>query len=90
MISEIHITSVVVHASPATALSVVDSINESSVASVALSDTETGRIVVLLESPSMKIIDDAIQQFRSMTGVFSVAMIYHQVEAPDQLNETLV
>ena len=76
-----HISSLVVRAHPARLAAVVARIQRLSIAEVALSDPPSGKIVVTLETRDEDEIVAAMAALQGMTGVVSVALVYHQTEA---------
>jgi nitrate reductase NapD len=75
-----HISSLVVRAHPSRLDAVIGRINALSIAEVALSDT-SGKIVVTLETLNEDEIVAAMNAMQRMSGVVSVALVYHQTEA---------
>ena len=75
-----HISSLVVRAHPARLAAVARRIAALSVAEVAMSDP-SGKIVVTLETRDEDEIVAAMNAMQRMTGVVSVALVFHQTDA---------
>lgn len=76
---DIHFSSIVVRALPETVGAVGDLVRDIRGASVELSD-EAGRMVVLLETPSLYEVTEAVDILSRHPGVLSAALVYHQIE----------
>lgn len=75
-----HISSLVVRARPDRLAAVVRRIAALSVAEIAMTDP-SGKIVVTLETLNEDEIVAAMNAMQNMSGVVSVALVYHQTEA---------
>ncbi len=75
-----HICSLVVRAHPARLAAVAARIGRLSVAEVAMTDP-SGKIVVTLETRTEDEIVAAMTATQRMTGVVSVALVFHQMDA---------
>ena len=75
-----HISSLVVRAHPDRLAAVVRRIAALSVAEVAMTDP-SGKIVVTLETLNEDEVVAAMNAMQNMSGVVSVALVYHQTEA---------
>ena len=76
-----HISSLVLRVRPDRAEGVAARLGRLAVAEVALSDPATGKIVVTLETLNEDEIVAAMNAMQRMSGVVSVALVYHQTEA---------
>ena len=76
-----HISSLVVRAHPARIAGVTARIARLGIAEVAMADETTGRIVVTLETRDEDEIVAAMNAMQRMTGVVSVALVFHQTDA---------
>lgn len=85
MKDELHITSLVVHAMPASCEEVVALIKGLPDAQIHGSDA-IGKLVVTLEGPTASTILDQVSQIQGAPGVINVAMVYQHVEALESLN----
>jgi nitrate reductase NapD len=77
---ELHISSLVVHARPATLAAVCAAIARLPGADIHASN-EQGKIVVTLETSSERDILMRLDQIGRVRGVMSAALVYHHVEA---------
>lgn len=85
MKDELHITSLVVHAMPASCEDVVALIKGLPDAQIHGSDA-IGKLVVTLEGPTASTILDQVSLIQRSIGVINVAMVYQHVEALESLN----
>ena len=85
MKDELHITSLVVHAMPASCEEVVALIKGLPDAQIHGSDA-IGKLVVTLEGPTASTILDQVSLIQRSPGVINVAMVYQHVEALESLN----
>ena len=88
MINETHIASLVVHCD----IRQSDAISKliTSLPGSELHNLETpGKLVVLLETDSEKIISDNINTISASTGVYAASLIYHHHEPAEALAETI-
>ncbi len=79
--AEVHISSLVVHANPAGLRSVKDQILRLPGAEIR-GESETGKLVVVLESDSQTQITDTIEQINEFRHVLGTALVFHQIESP--------
>jgi nitrate reductase NapD len=83
MPAELHITSLLVHARPAAladvraALGAIDGVDVHGA-------SDTGKIVVTLETESSGGIVERLAGIRDLAGVLSAVMVFHQIEPLDQ------
>ncbi|TDG12626.1 hypothetical protein E2F43_13630 [Seongchinamella unica] len=75
----IHISSLVVHCRPDAIESVIPAIEGLPDASVPEHSKE-GKLVVLLETTSESAVMQRISAVEALTGVISVALVYHQID----------
>ena len=80
--SEVHISSLVVHALPEGLERVTAEIAESTCASVEVQDA-SGKLVVLLETANQKEVLDQIERINKIDGVISASLIYHHIDQPE-------
>ena len=76
---EVHISSMVVHASPEGLASVKANIERLRGAEVH-GESKRGKLVVVLESDSQSHITDIIDQINGFAHVLGTALVYHQIE----------
>jgi nitrate reductase NapD len=79
---EVHISSMVVHASPDGLQSVKDNIEHLHGVEIH-GESESGKLVVVLESDSQTHITDVIDKINNFKHVLSTALVYHQIEQLD-------
>ena len=80
---ELHIASLVVQARPAKLEVITDKIARLPGAEVHASDPR-GKILITLESASQGQITDCLNRIQDIDGVISAALVYHQVDQPDE------
>lgn len=85
MSDELHITSLVVHATPGRCAEVGAAIARIGLAQVHGADA-SGKLVVTLEAPSAGAVLDQITQIQHLHGVIGLAMVYQHVESLESLN----
>jgi nitrate reductase NapD len=81
---EVHISSMVVLASPAGLQSVKDKIETLHGAEIH-AESDSGKLVVVLESDSQTNITDVIETINNFKHVLSTSLVYHQIEPLDTL-----
>ena len=79
---EVHIASLLVQARPALLADIADKIARLPGAEVHASDPR-GKILVTLESGSQGSITDSLNRIQGIDGVISAALVYHQVDGPE-------
>ena len=79
---EIHISSLVVHSSPA-AMQAVKSRIERLPGVEIHGESACGKLVVVLESDSQTFITDIIEKINNFKHVLSTALVYHHIESID-------
>ena len=79
---EIHISSLIVHASPDGMQSVKDNITRLRGAEIH-AESEQGKLVVVLESDSQTRVTDTIEKINGFRHVLGTALVYHQIESAD-------
>jgi nitrate reductase NapD len=79
---EVHISSMVVLASPAGLQTVKDSIARLPGAEIH-AESEHGKLVVVVESDNQSYITDIIDQINGFRHVLNTALVYHQIEPLD-------
>ena len=77
--TEIHISSMVVHAMPDYLLDVRKNIEELPGAEIH-AESPDGKLVVVLESQTQTYITDVIEKIACLDHVLSTALVYHQIE----------
>ena len=85
---EIHITSFIVQTVPEHLAQVVAWIEEQSSAEVSLAQ-EDGKIIAAMESDNLASVTDFLNQVSSKQDVLNCALVYHQIENPDHLDELI-
>lgn len=76
---EVHISSMVVLCKPDAIENAVKKIGANPLAEVHAVD-ESGKIIVVLETPSEQNILDGIQELEQIDGVISATLVYHQID----------
>jgi len=85
--SEIHISSMVVHAMPDYLADVKISIEKLPGAEIH-AESPNGKLVVVVESQTQTYITDVIEKIACLDHVLSTALVYHQIEPqPDRTTE---
>ena len=86
--SEVHISSMVVHAMP-DYLSDVKKYIEKLPGTEIHAESPNGKLVVVLESQTQTYITDVIEKIACLDHVLSTALVYHQIETqPDRATES--
>ena len=86
--TEIHISSMVVHAMPDFLVDVRKNIEELPGAEIH-AESPNGKLVVVLESQTQTYITDVIEKIACLDHVLSTALVYHQIEPlPDRATES--
>jgi len=78
--SEVHISSMVVHAMPEYLLEVRKNIEELPGTEIH-AESPNGKLVVVLESQTQTYITDVIEKIAGLDHVLSTALVYHQIES---------
>jgi periplasmic nitrate reductase NapD len=81
---EVHISSMVVLASPDGLQSVKNNI-ESLTGAEIHGESESGKLVVVLESDSQTHITDVIEKINNFEYVLNTSLVYHQIEQSENL-----
>lgn len=90
MTDEVHIASFIVHAAPTTLARVRAQLLALPQLECPLSDDEKSKLIALLEVGSSLELEQRVAHIRTIPGVLSVTMVYHQVEPLAQLQQELV
>ena len=77
--TEVHISSMVVHAMPDYLLDVKRNIEELPGTEIH-AESPSGKLVVVLESQTQTYITDVIEKIACLDHVLSTALVYHQIE----------
>ncbi|MGQ5290394.1 chaperone NapD [Pectobacterium actinidiae] len=77
-----HVCSVVVHVNTAQMAAVGEALATQPNLEVGASDSDTGKMVVVLESDSEDTLLKQIASIRELTGVLAVSLVYHQLDEP--------
>lgn len=85
---ELHIASVVVHATPRRAPVIADAIAGMAGAEVH-ARTEGGKLVVTLEADSAAAMTGAVSRIQHLDGVLSVALVYQCADSLQAMNEEI-
>lgn len=80
---EIHISSLVVHASPEGLQAVRNDIERLPGAEIH-GESESGKLVVVLESDSQSCVTDTIDKINNIRHVLNTALVYHQIDCPEK------
>jgi nitrate reductase NapD len=83
---EVHISSIVVHVRP-DHMKQVKSIIPSLHGAEIYGESSDGKLVVVVETQKQAYISDVIEKIGHCDGVLSTALVYHQIELLDILNE---
>ncbi|QQA77753.1 chaperone NapD [Pectobacterium parmentieri] len=75
-----HVCSVVVHVNTERMAAVSDTLEKLPNVEVAASDSDTGKMAVVLESDSEDTLLKHIASIRELTGVLAVSLVYHQLD----------
>ena len=86
--NDVHISSLVVQVLPVHMQAVIDHINAMEGAEVNITSPE-GKLVVLMETDTQQLVTDHIEDINTYEGVVSTALVYHQTEESEALNDTL-
>ena len=78
--TEVHISSMVVHAMPEYLLEVRKNIEELPGTEIH-AESPNGKLVVVLESQTQTYITDVIEKIAGLDHVLSTALVYHQIES---------
>ena len=79
---EVHISSMVVQAMPDYLQAVKSDIEKLPGAEIH-GESESGKLVVVLESQTQTYITDVIEKIRDIDHVLSTALVYHHIEQPN-------
>ena len=79
---EVHISSMVVHVKPDSLQTVKTSIEQFPGAEIH-GESESGKLVVVLETENQGYITDVIEKIGNIEYVLSTALVYHQIEHID-------
>jgi len=79
---EVHISSMVVHVKPDNLQTVKTSIGQLPGAEIH-GESESGKLVVVLETENQGYITDVIEKIGNIEYVLSTALVYHQIEQLD-------
>jgi nitrate reductase NapD len=86
--TEVHISSMVVHAMPDHLSDVITKIEKLPGAEIH-AQSPNGKLVVVLESQTQTYITDVIEKIACLDHVLSTALVYHQIEQqPDRATES--
>ncbi|MEQ9879550.1 chaperone NapD [Pectobacterium aroidearum] len=77
-----HVCSVVVHVNTAQLAAVAEALATLPNVEVGASDSDTGKMAVVLESDSEDTLLKQIASIRELTGVLAVSLVYHQLDEP--------
>jgi nitrate reductase NapD len=83
---EVHISSMVVHTRPEYLASVKKHI-ESLPGTEIHGESGNGKLVVVLESQNQGFITDVIEKINNLEHVLSTALVYHQIEQLDSVEQ---
>ncbi|WP_240958785.1 chaperone NapD [Pectobacterium punjabense] len=85
-----HVCSVVVHVNTERMAAVNDALEKLPNVDVAASDSDTGKMAVVLESDSEDTLLKHIASIRELAGVLAVSLVYHQLDEPSLMNNLLL
>lgn len=83
---EVHISSMVVHTRPEYLASVKKHIENLPGAEIH-GESDSGKLVVVLESQNQGYITDVIEEINDLEQVLGTALVYHQIEQLDSLGQ---
>lgn len=86
-LSEVHISSLVVHCAPEHLFEIKAQIAAHENAEI-YGDSPEGKIVVVLETETQGFITDTIETINNLPNVLSTALVYHQIETELDDDET--
>lgn len=86
---ELHISSLVVHCRPEHMAALVETLSQNNEVEIAASEDHSGKIVLLIEAPSMQATCERVDHIKTLTGVINVSIVYHHAEARRSLEEDL-
>lgn len=89
MSTEIFTTSIVIQALPENFSQVCHDLKTLPDTHFGYLERQSGKIIVLLESDSMRTIQDWLSAARDIKGVLSVAMVYQHAEQASSLSEVI-
>jgi len=85
--SDVHIASCVAFVRPELVEAVVRAIQATGLAEVPRHDKQTGRLVILVESPDSARVLDAMDAIRALDGVLAVHLAYQHTESESEMQE---
>ena len=83
--NDTHITSLVVHVLPEAIAPVSDVLNGMPGVDVHTAD-ESGKMVVIVETTTLSLVTDLIDQINAMAGVVGATLVFHQIEESASLD----
>jgi len=86
---EVHISSMVVHVKPDHLQSVKNSIEQLPGAEIH-GESDKGKLVVVLETQNQDFITDIIENINNLKYVLNTALVYHQIEQLDSLENEIL
>lgn len=89
MNNEIHISSLVLRVIPSSVASLEREVAQHPHSELGVSDQKLGKLVVVLETPSMRSLKKAIDHFEQLDGVLTATMVYHHVDTLSSLREAI-
>ncbi|NKC14730.1 MAG: sorbose reductase [Gammaproteobacteria bacterium] len=84
----VHITSFIVHAQPGTIDLIGAAITRIPGAEIHCASA-AGKLIVLLETTTLQDVIDANRRISAIAGVLNTSMVFHQVEAADELDQVI-
>lgn len=85
---QLHIASLIVHATPRRVASIADVV-AAMTGAVVHASSANGKLVVTLEAPSADAVTDAVRSIQRLDGVFSAALVYQCADGLDAMNEEI-
>ena len=85
--ADVHISSLVVHCRPDAVAGLVDRIGAMTYAEVP-EYSESGKLVVLLETPGEAAIIEIVSEIEHLPGVVGAALVYHQIDSSETEERT--
>lgn len=90
MNNETHISSLVLRVIPSAVTSLEREVARYSYSELGVSDQKLGKLVVVLETPGMASLKEAINHFEQLDDVLTATMVYHHVDTAPSVRHAVV
>lgn len=90
MLDETHISSFIINTNPPHLQAVCSSLTRINTIEIACLDSDSGKIVIVIEACSLNSVNRCIEQIKFWQGVMSVTLIYHHAEHSQRLEESII